>query len=145
MLSCSLSSSFSLFVPLSVYLSPLSHQFKPLKLGISNIKESPYLWKPRAFEVERYKDKVISGVEVERGDSSGSKDLGRRSKDEWSKVTLYKVEEIPCDDEYHAYLVKTKLGEHEEFVVKLNLQTYKGNEESEDLCQDMESDDQEYC
>ncbi|KAI5323493.1 hypothetical protein L3X38_032565 [Prunus dulcis] len=133
-------------------------------------------------------------------------------KDEWSKVNLYKVKEMPCDNEYHAYLVKTKLREHEEFVVKLNLQTYKdtlldhfilprwrqdankfrimdlkslvtndassneayttsmeainelsqklsenstqhatipssttGNEESEDLCQDMESDDQEYC
>ena len=55
-----------------------------------------------------------------------TRNVFNKFKDEWSKVTLYKVEEIPCDDEYHAYLVKTKLGKHEEFVVKLNLQTYKG-------------------
>ncbi|XP_021815269.1 protein FAR1-RELATED SEQUENCE 5-like isoform X2 [Prunus avium] len=54
-----------------------------------------------------------------------TRNVFNKFKDEWSKVTLYKVEEIPCDNEYHAYLVKTKLGEHEEFVVKLNLQTYK--------------------
>ncbi|CAL9000606.1 unnamed protein product [Prunus brigantina] len=47
-------------------------------------------------------------------------------KDEWSKVNFFEVEEMPCDNEYHGYLVKTKLREHEEFVVKLNLQTYKG-------------------
>ncbi|VVA31282.1 PREDICTED: FAR1-RELATED SEQUENCE [Prunus dulcis] len=55
-----------------------------------------------------------------------TRNVFNKFKDEWSKVTLFKVEEISCDDEYHAYLVKTKLGEHEEFVVKLNLQTYKG-------------------
>ncbi|BBN68479.1 FAR1-related sequence 5, partial [Prunus dulcis] len=54
-----------------------------------------------------------------------TRNVFNKFKDEWSKVTLFKVEEISCDDEYHAYLVKTKLGEHEEFVVKLNLQTYK--------------------
>ncbi|CAL8101117.1 unnamed protein product [Prunus armeniaca] len=55
-----------------------------------------------------------------------TRNVFNKFKDEWSKVNLYKVEEMPCDNEYHAYLVKTKLGEHEEFVVKLNLQTYKG-------------------
>ncbi|CAB4266109.1 unnamed protein product [Prunus armeniaca] len=54
-----------------------------------------------------------------------TRNVFNKFKDEWSKVNLYKVEEMPCDNEYHAYLVKTKLGEHEEFVVKLNLQTYK--------------------
>ncbi|CAB4272289.1 unnamed protein product [Prunus armeniaca] len=56
-----------------------------------------------------------------------TRNVFNKFKDEWSKVNLYKVEEMPCDNEYHAYLVKTKLGEHEEFVVKLNLQTYKAS------------------
>ncbi|KAK1582750.1 hypothetical protein Q3G72_017880 [Acer saccharum] len=47
-------------------------------------------------------------------------------KDEWNEVNRYKVEERECDDEYHTYLVKTKFGEPEEFIVKLNLQNYKG-------------------
>ncbi|CAL2257291.1 unnamed protein product [Prunus armeniaca] len=55
-----------------------------------------------------------------------TRNVFNKFKDEWSKVNCYRVEEMPCDNEYHAYLVKTKLGEHEEFVVKLNLQTYKG-------------------
>ena len=41
-------------------------------------------------------------------------------------MNRYKVEEKENDNAYHTYIVKTKLGESEEFVVKLNLQTYEG-------------------
>ena len=48
-------------------------------------------------------------------------------KDEWSQqVNRYKVEEKGCDGEYQEFSVITKFGEFEEFVVKLNLQNYKG-------------------
>lgn len=48
-------------------------------------------------------------------------------KDEWSQVNRYKVEENGCDSGFIKYLVRTKFGESEEFMVKLNLETYKGN------------------
>ncbi|KAK9221741.1 hypothetical protein WN944_010170 [Citrus x changshan-huyou] len=50
-------------------------------------------------------------------------ELGR---DEWSQVNRYKVEENGCDAEFLKYLVRTKFGESEEFMVKLNSQTYEG-------------------
>ncbi|XP_052291650.1 protein FAR1-RELATED SEQUENCE 5-like [Citrus sinensis] len=45
--------------------------------------------------------------------------------DEWSQVNRYKVEENGCDAEFLKYLVRTKFGESEEFMVKLNPQTYE--------------------
>ncbi|KAK2661772.1 hypothetical protein Ddye_000346 [Dipteronia dyeriana] len=41
------------------------------------------------------------------------------------EVNSYKVQEKANDNAYHTYIVKTKLGGLEEFVVKLNLQTYE--------------------
>ena len=46
-------------------------------------------------------------------------------KDEWSQVNRYKIEESECDAEFLKYLVRTKFGEFEEFMVKFNLQTYE--------------------
>ncbi|KAK1583585.1 hypothetical protein Q3G72_025249 [Acer saccharum] len=60
-------------------------------------------------------------------------------KDEWNEVNRYKVEERECDDEYHTYLVKTKFGEPEEFIVKLNLQNYKRLQMKDDLCDKVHS------
>lgn len=63
-----------------------------------------------------------------------TRNVFNKFKDEWSKVNRYKVEEMPRDNEYHTYVVKSKLGEQEEFVVKLNVQTHEGTCE----CQNFE-------
>lgn len=49
-----------------------------------------------------------------------------RFKNEWSQVNWCKVAENGCDGEFLRYLARTKFGEFEEFVVKLNLQIYEG-------------------
>ncbi|CAL2252976.1 unnamed protein product [Prunus armeniaca] len=53
---------------LEACLLPLSPS---LSLSFSRFIQLPYLWIPGAFKVERYKDKEIFEVEVERGDSNG--------------------------------------------------------------------------
>ncbi|KAK9177168.1 hypothetical protein WN944_029187 [Citrus x changshan-huyou] len=55
-----------------------------------------------------------------------TRNVFNKFKDEWSQVNRYKVEENECDAEFLKYLVRTKFGESEEFMVKLNLQTYEG-------------------
>ena len=55
-----------------------------------------------------------------------TRNVFNKFKDEWSQVNRYKVEKNGCDAEFLKYLVRTKFGESEEFMVKLNPQTYEG-------------------
>ncbi|XP_024044629.1 protein FAR1-RELATED SEQUENCE 5-like [Citrus clementina] len=54
-----------------------------------------------------------------------TRNVFNKFKNEWSQVNRYKVEENGCDAEFLKYLVRTKFGESEEFMVKLNPQTYE--------------------
>ncbi|XP_050157451.1 protein FAR1-RELATED SEQUENCE 5-like [Malus sylvestris] len=87
------------------------------------------------FESE-HKYRIVNEGEflLQHAASLYTRNVFNKFKDEWSKVNRYKVEEMPHDNEDHAYVVKSKLGEQEEFVVKLNAQTHKGTCE----CQNFE-------
>ncbi|KAM1068439.1 hypothetical protein ACFX2A_000410 [Malus domestica] len=45
-------------------------------------------------------------------------------KEEWINVNRLKVEDMGSVNQFHMYLVKKKIDEAEEFLVKFNLQTY---------------------
>ncbi|XP_050157481.1 protein FAR1-RELATED SEQUENCE 5-like [Malus sylvestris] len=87
------------------------------------------------FESE-HKYRIVNEGEflLQHAASLYTRNVFNKFKDEWSKVNRYKVEEMPRDNEYHAYVVKSKLGEQEEFVMKLNVQTHEGTCE----CQNFE-------
>ncbi|KAM2196912.1 hypothetical protein PS2_000446 [Malus domestica] len=55
-------------------------------------------------------------------------------KEEWINVNRLKVEDMGSVNQFHMYVVKKKIGEAEEFLVKFNLQTYEGTCE----CQNFE-------
>ncbi|XP_048427662.1 protein FAR1-RELATED SEQUENCE 5-like [Pyrus x bretschneideri] len=75
----------------------------------------------------KHKYRIVNEGEflLQHAASLYTRNVFNKFKDEWSKVNRYKVEEMPRDNEYHTYVVKSKLGEQEEFVVKLNVQTHE--------------------
>ena len=87
------------------------------------------------FESEN-KYRIVNEGEflLQHATSLYTRNVFNKFKDEWSKVNQHKVEEMPRDNEYQAYVVKSKLKEQEDFVVKLNVQTHEGTCE----CQNFE-------
>ncbi|XP_004292344.1 PREDICTED: protein FAR1-RELATED SEQUENCE 5-like [Fragaria vesca subsp. vesca] len=64
-----------------------------------------------------------------------TRNVFNKFKGEWTRINHYKVEERDRDNEWPSYLVKKRLGEHEQdFIVRLDLTTYNGSCE----CQNFE-------
>ncbi|XP_004289345.1 PREDICTED: protein FAR1-RELATED SEQUENCE 5-like [Fragaria vesca subsp. vesca] len=81
------------------------------------------------FESE-HKFRIVNDDEFLLKDASKlyTRNIFNKFKAQWSQINHYKVEEREHDNEWHSYLVKKRLGEHEQdFMVKLDLTTYEGS------------------
>ncbi|XP_062006001.1 protein FAR1-RELATED SEQUENCE 5-like [Rosa rugosa] len=88
------------------------------------------------FETE-HKFRIVNDDEFLLKDAAKlyTRNVFNKFKVQWIQIKHYKVEERECDNEWHSYLVKKRLGEHEQdFMVKIDLTTYKGSCE----CQNFE-------
>ncbi|KAL6128464.1 hypothetical protein ACLB2K_071819 [Fragaria x ananassa] len=88
------------------------------------------------FETE-HKFRIVNDDEFLLKDAAKlyTRNVFNKFKGEWTQINHYKVEERDRDNEWHSYLVKKRLGEHEhDFIVRLDLTTYNGSCE----CQNFE-------
>lgn len=78
--------------------------------------------------VTEHKYRIVGDLEflLKHAASIYTRNVFKKFKDECEEVKRYKVEEGERAIAYNTYLVKTKIGNPEEFVVKLNLKIFEG-------------------